>query len=287
MSKVKCFYHSSDFDGHCSGAIVKLYHPNAKMYPINYDDIFPWDEIEKDDIIYMVDFGLQPFSDMIKLNKMCDMLIWIDHHKTAIDNMKESGEKFYGIQRNGIGACALVWEYFKTKNKIPYCVELLAEYDVWNHSNPHTLSFQYGLRTFKDTHPIDENMYLWKKVFKSTYEFIDDTCDIGNIILDYEKQINKKVCEIQAFETYLQDYFAIAINRGISSSKMFDSVWNNEKYDLMISFYISNKNEWFVSLYTDKEGVNVGEITKSFGGGGHIRAAGFQCKELPFKFTYK
>jgi nanoRNase/pAp phosphatase (c-di-AMP/oligoRNAs hydrolase) len=35
-------------------------------------------------------------------------------------------------------------------------------------------------------------------------------------------------------------------------------------------------------MYTDKEGVHVGNIAKKYGGGGHPGAAGFICKELPF-----
>lgn len=107
---MKCFYHSADLDGHCSGAIVKFLDPNAKLYPINYGQDFPWDEIYSTDTVVMVDFSLQPFPDMVRLASKC-VLIWIDHHKTAIEDYNASGLNLPGIRREGIGACQLTWEY--------------------------------------------------------------------------------------------------------------------------------------------------------------------------------
>ena len=52
---MKCFYHSSDLDGHCSGAIVKARFPECEMIGINYGQPFPWGDIEEGEIVYMVD----------------------------------------------------------------------------------------------------------------------------------------------------------------------------------------------------------------------------------------
>ena len=38
---MKCFYHSADLDGHCSGAIVKMVYPECELIGINYGDKFP------------------------------------------------------------------------------------------------------------------------------------------------------------------------------------------------------------------------------------------------------
>jgi nanoRNase/pAp phosphatase (c-di-AMP/oligoRNAs hydrolase) len=59
---------------------------------------------------------------------------------------------------------------------------------------------------------------------------------------------------------------------------LFDSI--EEDYDIMIPFSF-NGEEWNVSLYTKKD-IDVGKIAIKYGGGGHAKAAGFRCKELPF-----
>jgi nanoRNase/pAp phosphatase (c-di-AMP/oligoRNAs hydrolase) len=39
-------------------------------------------------------------------------------------------------------------------------------------------------------------------------------------------------------------------------------------------------DEWIISLYS--RNIDVSEIAKKYGGGGHKGAAGFHCKDLPF-----
>ncbi len=68
------FYHSADLDGQCSGAIVKRRFPNSDLNPINYNQTFPWEIIKPEDTVYMVDFGLQPFEQMAKLNASCRLI---------------------------------------------------------------------------------------------------------------------------------------------------------------------------------------------------------------------
>jgi uncharacterized protein len=292
---MKCFYHSADLDGHCSGAIVRHVDPSTELYAINYGQDFPWGNIYSTDTVVMVDFALQPFSDMVRLARKCN-LIWIDHHQTAIDEYDKSGLKLPGLRRIGIGACQLTWEYFQNMlvgNHIPKAVELLAEYDVWNHSNPMTLPFQYGMR-LKDTWP-DKSMDLWKSLFIGGQDVCEPIATAGSTILEYEQQTNAKFCKSYAFSTAIPAYpgtfddvppmlKAICINKGFTNSKVFDSVWNPNEYDLMITFcrLPLPKRQWTVSLYSDKPDVDCGQIAKNFGGGGHKGAAGFQCKELPF-----
>jgi len=48
----------------------------------------------------------------------------------------------------------------------------------------------------------------------------------------------------------------------------------------MIGF-VRRMGQWTVTLYS-RDGINVGEIAKKYGGGGHANAAGFQCEKLPF-----
>ena len=73
----------------------------------------------------------------------------------------------------------------------------------------------------------------------------------------------------------------IAVNKLNTNSQLFDSVWNPEEYDAMLTFGYAN-GQWTVSLYSDKDDVNVGEVAKKHGGGGHVGAAGFQTDKLPF-----
>jgi len=275
---MKCFYHSADLDGHCSGAIVKHKFPECEMIGIDYGDKFPWDSIKLHEAVYMVDFSLQPFDQMIELNERCD-LIWIDHHKSAIEECKNSESIFFGVQNSDLAACELTWKYF-SGDKPPTAVFLLGRYDVWDHSDPNVLPFQYGLRMEENTFP---GSPVWDDLFldegrKKFFEILHR----GRVALEYQKQQNKKIIKSRGFEIELDGLRVIACNAPLTNSQLFDFVWDPEKYDAMLTFSMRPDRQYTISMYTDKPEVDVSEICKARGGGGHKGAAGFQCNELPF-----
>jgi len=282
---MKCFYHSADLDGHCSGAIIKHAYPDCEMFGINYGDKFPWNRIVKDEKVFMVDFTLQPFEDMEKLNNICK-LHWIDHHKTALDEAHKRGFLASGGQLLAIdkAGCELTWEYVHSKYALtPDVIYLLGRYDVWDHSSPYVLPFQYGMRNIKNTLP--DNQALWHDLFDNNPTLYNKIMKNGKLLIEYEETQNEKFCNRYAFETELNGLKAICANKGLANSKLFNSVYDPEKHDLMITFVRLRlpANKWTVSLYSTKENIDCGKIAKSFGGGGHKGAAGFQCEELPFK----
>ncbi len=270
---IRCFYHSSDLDGQCSGAIVRREAPDCVLYPINYGDVFPWEDSQLEDMVFMVDFCLAPFRDMIKLRDMCH-LVWIDHHKTAIQDYHNHQVAIPGLTRTGIGACALTWEVLYG-HPIPYSVRLLAEYDVWNHSDPNTLPFQWGMR-LENTDP--ENQSFWEKIFKD--EHLEEIIERGKTVLRYVEQYNEKYIKATWFPAELDGLRVMVVNKGLTNSQLWDSIWDPVHFDAMMSFCYY-RDKWTVSLYTDKMGFDVSAVAKARGGGGHKQAAGFQCECSP------
>jgi len=289
---MKCFYHKVDLDGQCSGAIVKMACPECEMVGITYGDEFPWRTIGYKERVYMVDFSLQPFSDMLLLDKKCT-LVWIDHHKTALGEYLTQPAYINGAcgkpgqesvqKRMGLGACAAVWSWFHASREVmPDAVRLLAEYDMWDHSDPNTLPFQYGIKQY-NTSPV--NTDVWKAVFYNKH-ILKRVIREGVSLVDYENKSNAKYAAACAFETSFMGMPCIAVNKMLTNSMLFDSVWDKEKYSMMIAFGWM-RGKFVVSLYTTRSDVDVSEIAKSFGGGGHAKAAGFQCDKLPFLLVGK
>lgn len=87
---------------------------------------------------------------------------------------------------------------------------------------------------------------------------------------------NKKYAKTCYFETEIDGLKCLAINKMLSNSQLFDSVWDETKYDAMLMFGY-RKGQWHVSLYSTKEDVDVSVVAKKYGGGGHRGASGFQC----------
>lgn len=282
-----CFYHSADLDGHCSGAIVKYFNPDCELYGINYGDEFPWEKVQGQDVV-MVDFSLQPFSDMLRLRREARDFSWIDHHKTAIAEYYDAGLGEGNIQ-NAIldaefAACELTWKYFSS-DELPQSVFWLGRYDIWKHSEcPGSLEFQYGIRMY-DTNPA--NQQFWTMLFRDGAGY--DTAltlrirNEGSLLLAYETMQNEKFAKAFSFETELDGLRCIAVNKGFTNSLIFESVYDPAKHDAMLSFCWRG-GKWTISLYSTKEGVDCGAICKARGGGGHKGAAGFQCRTEDFPF---
>ncbi len=277
---MKCFYHSGDFDGICSGAIIKYKFPKCEMFPIDYGQSFPWDLIAHDEIVYMIDFSLQPFEDMDKLNKLVN-LIWIDHHKRTIESCAKYN--INGRREVGTSGCELTWLSIFPNDKMPTTVHLLGRYDVWDHTQD-VIPFQYGMR-LRDPDDILPGSILWSILFNPTVSVTDVVPTIikkGNIVWKYIKSQDKVMMKFLAFDGVLDGFRALIVNLPKVSSYSFDSIWDPDKYDIMVAFSRDPLGHWRVSLRTPKPDVDCSEIAARYGGGGHREAAGFQTDDLFF-----
>jgi len=265
-----CYYHEADLDGKCSAAIVKYFNPDVKLIAWNYNKKFDFTEyIKKSYTVCMIDVSL-PFKEMLKLRDLTS-LIYIDHHKTILDQLK--GFTFNGIQDETTAACILTWKYFSLE-PVPSAVDLLGMYDVWDISD-YTLYFQYAMRAL-DGEPDSD---IWPWLFKHpSIKDLENIIESGKMIYDYqEKQ------DIMSHHSMIQFKFrglnVLALNRLAGSSLIFQHHQLYTLSDILMVFGWNGK--WKVSMYTTKDEIDVGEICKEFGGGGHKKASGFFAVELP------
>jgi len=272
---MKCYYHKSDFDGKCAGAIVKYKYPECEMIGVDYDETPPG--VEKKEIVFVVDFCF-PENVMMELNQE-GVLIWIDHHETSIDKMFKAGIHPDGLRSNGFAACELTWKFLFPDDRMPRAVELLGRYDIWDHKDPGVLPFQYGMREVVETHP---EAGTWPPLFREDFAgtaLISHLVKTGEIILRYEKRQNEIIAKGMAYEATFGGLRAIVINKPFSNSKVFDSVYDPEKHDIMIIFGVKPGSVKY-TLFSSKPEIHVGKIATIYGGGGHAGAAGFYTKTI-------
>jgi len=277
---MKCFYHGTDMDGKCAAAIVNKYYREAEekaFYGINYNNDFPFEIIKKDELIIIVDFSLQKEGEFQKLLEITKNIIWIDHHKTAIERHKDMSH-LRGIRNINKSGCELTWEYFYPNKMIPRIVKLLGDYDTWTFAYGDDSNYlQQGIR-LNDTKPTNINWDKW--LGESSDEYSKKIIKDGKICIQYRDNYYYSLVEAWSFPVEFEGYKCIACNAGSVSSQLFDGIEDIDvKYDIRITFVFDSK-QWTVSLYSKI--VDVSEIAKKYGGGGHEEAAGFQCNELPF-----
>ena len=114
--------------------------------------------------------------------------------------------------------------------------------------------------------------------FEAFTEFEDDsvfqkTCKKGSYILAYSKTVVKKVADRATLR--ICDGKKVYI---VNSSHWMSEIGSRLSTDCdyaVIWYYDHDRQEYRVSLRSFHEDVDVSEIAKKYGGGGHKKAAGF------------
>ena len=286
-----CFYHRSDLDGKCSGAIyataMRERGEEFTLHGIDYGDEIPWDLIDGADLT-VVDWSFQPWSQFCEAIRRAKSIRWIDHHRSAIAEWNKNDvvpngavmEVFLDERQAG---CELAWKVLFPHKEMPFGVRLLGRYDVWDHRDPLTIPYQHGVRSAPNEP--DEYQKTWRFVFadSETGAWTQETLARGRLLLDYQSRTDASAVAETWFPLHFAGYAWQACNRLGKGSAFFQSVWDGTEFDGMLSFGWHGQNrKWQIGLYSDRDGMDCGAIAKQHGGGGHPGAAGFLCDRLPF-----
>jgi len=287
---IRIIYHAADFDGHASGAIARYYFEYEMaqpytMHPYNYNQPFPFDEFSAGDELYFLDVSYQPNEEMKLFQTKYGWKVYIcDHHKTTVDSdLKEyiTG----GILSKDNAGCELTWKYFFPDKELPDSIHLLGRYDIWDNKdlniwNNIILPFQMGFNLVP-TNPIDDEAFntTWFSIFYKNNFDIDNIINKGKVIIQYQNNVNERLMRWLPEELEFNGYRAIVANNPIKNSGIFGSIWNEDKYDIMIC-YSKSKYDIGVSLFTTKKNIDCSMLAKKYGGGGHEKAAGFGVKKV-------
>jgi oligoribonuclease NrnB/cAMP/cGMP phosphodiesterase (DHH superfamily) len=313
--KIAIIYHDADFDGKLSNEVCR-YHL-AHLYPLATIDSYGWDygrplPTFKDsvlswtdyDIIYIVDLSVDEIMALPELRKK---IIWIDHHKSAIekwDSVKdESGNYlFAGSRIDGVAACRLCWQWFTwgqlpkgvlpskqdfieplakqlfvdRKVSEPRLIRLAGEYDIWDHRDPAGKALQFGLRTLdeKALRTACEEQFNDSSVAES---LLSSYIEIGNSIKSY---CDKQADEYSGAFSHTINWEGLkfcALNIGQRGSSDLLRGGIKEEHDACFAWRYDGKMA-SVSLYHvhGKNHLDLSLIAVKYGGGGHKGACGLK-----------
>ena len=282
-----CIYHN-DADGRASAAIVRrALGKDLNLCEMKYGDSLPLEEVLVSDHIIIVDFSLSR-EDMDRLSGY-HKITWIDHHKTAIEELADISQPWPGIRDIGEAACVLTWNYFFPETEVPLSVKLVGDRDIWRWDHQDTGAFNEGLYQL-NTNP--RNDRLWKPLLDDDRTLLNEIVEHGRSLREARLKAIQSSTARYGYAVNFEGYRTLAINmRG--SGDLGEHI-RNHGYEIAYC-YIDNILDGelytFVSLYSDE--VDVAEIAHRFGGGGHAGASGFHFKRStsPFppgaKFDFK
>ncbi len=299
-------YHSADFDGEFCYQIAKKFLGAEDTEYIGWNFGDPVLPIPTEGTIYVMDLpidrvfgfdfsvlfkdgfdGPKPYEFANLHIAISTRMIWIDHHKTSIDTHPAT---IPGYRIDGVAACRLAWQWFSgngsgffkeayfSRNVVePIAVRMAGEYDVWDKRDPAVDLFQFGLRA----------QYLTEDHWKALLSFngvplVEKLVERGQILHRYQRQQDAEHIK-RAFELNWEGLNFICYN-GRGNSLTFESIQSGTCDAFMLIHF--NGQSWMVSMYHApwNKGIDLSEIAKKYGGGGHRGACGFttNCGALPF-----
>ena len=301
MNDIVCFHHD-DLDGRAAAAVVYrqralLQGSNFTPVSVNYDRSFPVGLCVGKET-WIVDYSPSA-QDMSSVKGLAASVVWIDHHKTAMEKLVNFAD-MWGIRTVGVSGCELTWDYVWHGTLAPaplpvglvpvrpLPLTLIGDRDIWawKHGKV-TRDYCNGLLSQRT----DPRAEAWVARFMITrYEdAIVDTAFVGTLTAGRAvaaglATLYREVLEL-AYDTELSGYPCLAVNfpsvGSFGGSSLFEGA--DTDADIFIEYYWTGK-KYVVSLYAAPgHDVDVSVVAKHYGGGGHRGAAGFPCDELPFK----
>ncbi len=280
-------YHSADYDGTLSRDVCLFYLSRTSQVDDiqtvgwNYGD--PTPDITLFDLVYLVDISIPE----LLVDENYSKLIWIDHHKTAIDR---HGDNWIGVRLDGVAACRLTWQWFHQRQQRdeiptldafrsrlvpePLLLTLAGEYDIWDKRDPLADTLQFGLRASPEFDAVAHFDRAWvSNRLEATRELLD-LLDAGAAVEKYQRGQNQRVARM-AHDLVWEGLRFCCLNAS-GNSQVCESVIRPDHAAIFMWRYDGSKVR--VSLYgvPHKAELDLSTIAKARGGGGHRQACGFE-----------
>ena len=159
----------------------------------------------------------------------------------------------------------IAWHFFHPGKESPKFIQYIEDRDLWKWELAYSKEFSAAF----DMVPYEFEEF---EMFEDDSVF-DAAVKKGSYILAYSKTVVKKICD-KASSRRIGGQHVMVVNSSHWMSEIGASLSKECDYAL-IWYYDHNDKNIKVSLRAFHEHIDVSDISKKFGGGGHKKAAGF------------
>jgi len=264
--KKLCIYHGNCPDGF--GAAWAIHHvlgDGVEFYKGIHGESPP--DVNGMDVL-LVDFSYK--KDVLEnMLKTAASITILDHHITAekeLADLLTSGEVNGLFDMNKSGAM-LTWEWFNPGAPAPKLIEHIQDRDLWQFKLDGTREVLAALSSY----PYD--FEVWDKLMASNPDEFDMLKRDGEAI---ERKLQKDIKELIASgvrRMVIGGYNVPVLN--VPSAYISDAGNIMSMNEPFAACYWDHPGGRSFSLRSSETGVDVSEVAKLYGGGGHVKAAGF------------
>jgi oligoribonuclease NrnB/cAMP/cGMP phosphodiesterase (DHH superfamily) len=263
--KPLCIYHGNCADGFGAAWVFSRHADREHDFHAGVYQQEPPDVTGRD--VYLVDFSYKR-TVVEQMREKATRLVLIDHHKTALEDLEpliKSGtiEALVSLEKSG---ATLAWEWFHGNFiEPPQLLKHIEDRDLWRFALNGTREIQANVFS----HPYD---------FKVWDELMDR--DVTDLIAEgraIERKHFKDIKELLGVVTRRMNIGGHNVPvANLPYIHVSDAAHELAKGEPFAGCYWDTPQGRVFGLRSSDDGMDVSEIAKQYGGGGHRNAAGFK-----------
>ena len=265
-----CIYHGNCADGFGAAWVVRkaFGKENVIFYPGAYQQEPP--NVTGMEVV-MVDFSYKR-PVLLEMAKLAKSILIIDHHETAqadLIDLPKNVTTIFNMEHSG---AMLTWLHYFPTVEPPQLLKHIEDRDLWQFKYPDTRNIQAALFSY----PYD--FELWDEFMSSVNNLPQLELEGSAIQRKHFKDINELI-KSQMHLLTVQGHTVPALNAPYFYSSDAGHIMC-QGFPFALCYWYGRDGMTF-SLRSDKDtGINVANIAKHYGGGGHANAAGFSIKDM-------
>jgi uncharacterized protein len=254
-------FHGKCTDGFTAAWVAwKAFNHKADIQACNYGDPVP-DVTDRD--VYILDFSF-PRAVLEEMYAKAKSILVLDHHKTAEEALRGLPYCQFDMTRSG---ARMAWDYFFPNQQVPVLVAYVEDRDLWRWA----LQGSRAVSAF--THSVKRDLATWDGLVTLSAE---EMAWRGEAILAYqETQVDYLVKN--AREVEIGGYKVLAVNSPVLQSEIGEKLAQGRPFGAVWFEREDGARVWSLRS-RPPTGVDVSEVAKKLGGGGHAQASGFTQK---------
>lgn len=272
-NKIKVLYHRDCLDGFSSAWVAWTVFGDKADYIPAVHEVKPFEFKNSD--VYFLDF-VYPKEIMDKFIAENDKVVVIDHHESEEETIKSIPGSTYSKDHS---AAVLTWQYFYPKKDVPLFLKYIEDVDLWNLDMEHTMEVVAFL-TLKE-----KEFNTWSKLVDDfeDEEELEKHLAKGKMIQKHKEFLTNRIVS-KASKIKFKGHEVLAANTSVLVSDVGAKLYEeNPPFSVM---WYKGHGILKVSMRSNGD-IDVSEIAKEYGGGGHPQAASFKLdinEDLPWEF---
>lgn len=274
-------FHSNCADGTCAAWIARSVAPDAEFRAWRYGESPPSLGLYANRQVLILDFSF-PRATLIEMAEQCNLQV-IDHHKTAAADLAGLGFCEFDMARSGAG---MTWDALRGGSR-PWIVDYVEDRDLWRNALPNSEDVVAAI------HELPRGV-SGRQVTPDLFAAWDEMTQLRKSEIALAGSYHRKTARRLAEE--IADNAMSAELSGMTAAVACGSVLFSDAADILCRrplpsgklpdfaavFWVTSTGRFTYSLRSRGD-VDVSEVAKQYGGGGHAAAAGFTAATIVHK----